>query len=258
VKNLTEILSTNQQDSTIRLAILDKLKKQYEEDDQTLKAEMTQIRGDVDLSLLRRDEQDQKAIRKIQQQQSDLKAKQAEDRQNLEESEKLQKKAQKEEIITKKNFNIFDDVIRKCYLMLLTLQAQTGEKVFSDFSSTPTVYSSKLFKDYKATGQLNSMSLGTNEAWNFEFYANPECLVVRCQGGRSFVRFRPTFNESNDQIIGMNVLCYANDTTKIDTNVAYINYADSIDMALKTLIQNEDVLCPLNIHTNNNLQKSPN
>jgi hypothetical protein len=256
VQNLSTVLATNQTiPSTTRLQILGNLHDQYVEQQESLKKEIFQTKG-FDINLIRRQRQNDRAIWENEQLAKDIISKQQEEKSKIEEQNKQAEQLEAEKSAAKKCLPLFDDVLNRIYGILSGIRDKTGLKLYSDFSGNPpTIYSSNLIQDGRFTDAKNSISLGTNDAWNFEFniYANSDELLIRCQGGQSLVRITPDFSGTNYPMSGVTILHFSNNAwqSEVRTNVPYTNYSATLDSALNNLIQDEDEISPLNIHANN-------
>jgi hypothetical protein len=252
-------LSTNQAlPATTKLQILDDLNSDIFKEGQSIQTEILKMHGHVDLPLLITERQNQRAIWTIKQQESDIKANEAEDQSKLEEAEKAQKETQQEKLKTKNCLPIFDYAITRLFSMLSDIQNQTGLEMRSDFASTPSVFSSGLIKDGKITKGENYINLGD---WSFKFITEEPMsdritpgLEIYAMQSMTMFQITPSFSGTNSQIDRIVVSCFEKgnqaSVADIATNVACTNYAEIVDLALKNMIQNQAEASPLNTKTN--------
>jgi hypothetical protein len=256
VRNLSSVLATNQTiPPTTRLQILGNLHDQYVEQRESIKKEISQTKG-FDINLIRRQRQNDRAIWENEQLAKDVTSKQQEEKSKIEEQSKQVEQLEAEKNAVGKCLPLFDDALNKIYGILSGIRDKTGLKMYSDFNGNPpTIYSSNLIQDGRFTDAKNSISLGTNDAWNFEFniYANSDELLIRCQGGRSLVRITPDFSGTNYPMSGVTILHFSNNAwqSEIRTNVPYTNYSAVLESALNSLVQDEDEISPLPMEKEN-------
>jgi hypothetical protein len=176
-RGLTISIRTNQSDP--RLAVLDAEKKDAVQEGNELqkKHELFNLET-VDLKKLREERENELAQKTNAQRQAEIQ--QAIDdiknKQQIEDDAKLKQQKQQEaneELIHRQKvlaapiLPIFDCVITGLDKMLVEIS--NGGKRTSDFpSSTATIYASDLEKDGRIINGTNSISIGTNDAWNFE------------------------------------------------------------------------------------------
>ena len=153
------------------------------------------LRAERDNELAQQTNQNEKEA--IQQQIDAIKNQQKEQQQKeIQQEQKRQAdkiRLEKVKSIDQPILSIFDNVICRLDKMLDGIASQAGEKRFSDLSGgTPTIYSSDLVKDGRIIVGTNSISIGTNSAWDFEISTAIE---------PAHLDFLPGFNPPPDQII---------------------------------------------------------
>ena len=270
-------------DPAVRLALLDDEEKNNVKEQNELITNRELIAEEpVSLANLRAERENRRLLREKQSEQAEIQRERDEiqNRQAQQEAEQKtqQETVQKEKLLTDQCLSIFDHVIRTLYTTLTGVAKDTGDKLFSDFpTSPPTIYESSLANKGKIINGKNSIRLGTNSAWNFEIfsmelrpiwnsklpndrdsvlrYDGVTSLRVACQG--KFLTIKPTISDdalnSADPDMGINQVLIRFRTSNGSNSVtqqSYTNYTEAIDEALRALIEAQDEQFPLTILTN--------
>jgi hypothetical protein len=179
VKKFTDAIVTNQSDA--RLAILDTEKQNAVQEGNEIQkshellnvstTDLESLRAEREYELEQRSNQlEQAAIQK----QIDARNQELEEPQRIRQAEQDKQQAdqeilKKEQSLSAHILPIFDYAIIKLNKMLDGIAKEVGEKRHADFlGETPTIYASNLVSDGRLVSGTNSISIGTNSAWNFE------------------------------------------------------------------------------------------
>jgi hypothetical protein len=265
VNGLANIFGTNQSiPTTDRLLILTNSHDREIQQQASIKTEISQMTR-ADLDLLRKERKNQRSIWANEQLVSDIISNQQAEQSKSEDQNKQSNEIEIERIMVNESVVNFDYVIKTFYSMLSEIAVQTGCKISADFNgSIPTIYSSNLIKDGRFTDNSNSISLGTNAAWNFKFTAEHMLhqtwgLRMDFQGGHFRLASVSPELFQNSYITNQNGQMYIelwiDKATKASflerpyyTN--YSEYTKLVDRGLRAIIESQDELSPLDVHNN--------
>jgi hypothetical protein len=159
----------------------------------------------------------------------------------------------------------FDYAVGRLYKMLDGFATGAAENRHSDFlGATPTMYASDMVKGGIIVSGTNLLGIGTNSAWNFEIstlliHQEEENkyhrvmdasislkIVSRTTNGESLLTITPRAGKFEQISVKLTVPNGLN----INENKAKRFFTNSIDNALRHLIEAQDQQCPLILRTN--------
>jgi hypothetical protein len=260
VNGLAYIIGTNQSiPSNARIQILTDLYGKETQKQASIKTEISQMTG-ADLNLLRIERKNQRAIWENEQQKNEIISNQQSEQLKIEDQDKQASEIELERVMVNESLANFDYVIKKFYAMLSDIAAQTGSKTSADFNgSIPTIYSSNLIKNGRFTDSSNTISLGTNDAWNFKFTAEHMLhrtwgLRMDFQGGRFRLASVSPDMFPNSNVTNQNGRMYIELWIEKAPKASfcekpyytnYFAYTNLVDQGLRTIIESQDELSPL-------------
>jgi len=240
IHGIREVLTTNRPSSATQLALLDYKDKEETKRGEVIK-EIVNTEG-VTLEVLGEEWQHVNALLENQRVRAEIQKEQSESQNKQAQEQELETNLQIERLMADEYAPIFDGAIDKLRRMLEGLGNRTGEKIFSDFPSTPTIYSPGFIKDGRIVDGEYFIRLGTNDEWKFwirtykysreNSYSTPMVMIFNYDYKWNCL-IKPI---ENTQITNLSICFGTSSNTVIRETRLLMNYTEAVEEALLGLI----------------------